>query len=304
MILLISSICQSQEISNKLLHDLDIDLELGKKYDEQEITINYPLQKTKYKNEHVLNLKNNETFKYASLIFDSNNILLDINLHFKNKEYDKEQFEKLISILPDSITKKRIGFYHLEDDYEEIVVNIDDNNKYSDYYIRFNVKYTKISEDYDAFEKIRTFSTKSDDSSESLLSDGIENSYMTFFFKLNYEASIENYSSKPIYKIIIKTNDKIDNIYNQMQFLLDNDEVLNLDVKYSNINNYDAKPTHIFTVILTENIINKLINSKEISSRFKGNYIAKNWFSKKDINPLQKLVDYIKIYNKTNQFNK
>lgn len=289
VVLLISSICYSQEISNKFLHDLDINLELGKKYEMENIVTQFPYKNLSYGFERLLKLKKNSFFNEAELIFNNKNILTEIKLPFKTNKIAINEVDKVLSVLSDTINLNARSSFSLNLENESISANIERTYKYSKSYISFKLKYTDIEKKYNEFDKETTYRTSSDEYSELVLSFGNETSWINF----NYVAILKKDDMTPYYYIVFQTENKSWKFFEEIQFLLDKDELVTLKLESKKQVTFDAKTSEVFITKLEENLINRLLQSKEISSRFIGKNIEKNTFKKNNLKPLQVLINHV-----------
>lgn len=285
---LISSFCHSQEISNKFLQDLNINLELGKKYEMENIVTQFPYKNLRFGFERVLKLKKNNFFNEAELVFNHKNILTEIKLPFKSNNVAINELQNILSVFPDTLNKKSEDLYSLKGINESIMVSIERKYKHSRSYVNLELKYTDITESYNEFDKQTSYKTESDTSSERLLSFGKESSWVNF----NYVAVVKKGLNVPLYYVIFQTENKSWKFFNEVQFLLDNEDLITLNLESKTDVTYDANASEIFIAQLDDITIKKLLQSKEISSRFKGKDIEKNTFQRNNLKPLEILINH------------
>ncbi|MDM1398979.1 hypothetical protein HX049_17740 [Myroides odoratimimus] len=292
--LLISLFCQGQEISNKFLQDLGVNLELGKQYDYSTIINEFPYIYYGGTNRKV-SLFQNKYFKEAKVVFNYDNILTEIILPFKNKKTVIKEIDNVLAFLPNTIKQEGYDYsdykiYSLKEENEDIRISIRES-KISSFSaeITFNFIYTNIIESYDKFDKQTIFKTQSDENTEKILSLGQETSWI----ELKYFAISKLENDTPKYYLRFYTKNNTWKFFKEIQFLIDDDEVIKIELDSKKDIMLNAETSEFFIMPLDDFLISKLLDCKEVSARFIGKNIEKTTFNKQNVKPLQKLIETV-----------
>lgn len=282
--LLNTCFCRSQEISNQFLKIHGINLELGKKYSSDEINNRFFYKDISVNYDRLIDLKNHKSFQNGKLVFNSDSVLTEIQLFFKDfkkKEILDKELNAVLNSIP-NIKEEFKGYYNL--DLEDEYISILNNSSFSGY-IRLNLSYTAIEENYDKFEKTTILYTESSDNLNRFFTQGENNSMIL----TKYFASIEKENNKINYYLRLYTKNDSWKFFKEIQFLIDNDEVIKKDLNSKSDITSQAETLEFFSLALDEALIEKILNSKDISVRLIGKNVEDTTFKRKHLKPLEKL---------------